>query len=121
MLMWSVGPLTVPCYSANRPQHVNTQQDNLHVTFCLECGIMEWFIEHAMYIWLRPKKHRVCNRPGRPFCDKACNRIGASCDKSSQYSTQRPATKVCNTGGRDKQGVSAHSSLNTYIDMYIYI
>ena len=23
-----------------------------------------------------PQKHRACNRPGRPFCDKACNRIG---------------------------------------------
>ena len=63
------------------------------------------------------QKHRACNRPGRPFCDKACNRIAGSCDKPSlrqayqrlQYSTQRlatwdcnrgPATKVCNRGGR---------------------
>ena len=32
------------------------------------------------------QKHRVCNRPVRPFCDKACNRIGGlatnpPCDK----------------------------------------
>ena len=23
-----------------------------------------------------PQTHRACNNPGRPFCDKACNRIG---------------------------------------------
>ena len=32
------------------------------------------------------KKHRACNRPGRPFCDKACNKTGGlapnpPCDK----------------------------------------
>ena len=57
-----------------------------------------------------PQKHRACNRHGRPFCDKACNRIGGSCDKPSlrqacrglQYSTQRPATRVCNRGPATK-------------------
>ena len=58
-----------------------------------------------MYISLymaAPQKHWDCNRPGRPFCDRG----GGSCDKPSlqqayrrlQYSTQRPATRVCNRG-----------------------
>ena len=37
----------------------------------------------ALLIWQRLKKHRACNRPGRPFCDKACNKIGRSRDKPS--------------------------------------
>ena len=46
------------------------------------------------YVYMAaPQKHRACNRPGRPFCDKACNRIGGlatnpPCDKPVEdYST----------------------------------
>ena len=35
-----------------------------------------------MYVFGSASKHRACNRPGRPFCDKACNRIGRSATKS---------------------------------------
>ena len=37
----------------------------------------------CIHIWAASPKHRACNRPGRPFCDKACNRIGGSCCKPS--------------------------------------
>ena len=43
---------------------------------------------HDMFVtdMAAARKHRACNRPGRPFCDKACNRIGGiatnpPCDK----------------------------------------
>ena len=82
-----------------------------------------------------PQKHRACNGPGRPFGDKACNRMGGSCDKPSlrqayyrlQYSTQRlatrvcnrgPATKVCNRGGGggpQQTPISSHSHIYVYI------
>ena len=38
----------------------------------------------CIYIYMSAaQKHRACNRPGRPFCDKACNRLGGSCAKPS--------------------------------------
>ena len=50
---------------------------------------IDTYIYIYVYIWSHisnmaaPQKHRACNRPGRPFCDKACNRIGGSCDTPS--------------------------------------
>ena len=59
------------------------------------------------------QKHPACNRPGRPFCDKACNRIGGlatnpPCDKpvedcstATRVCNRGPTTKVCNRQGGD--------------------
>ena len=89
------------------------------------------------------------NRPGRPFCGKACKRMGGClatnppCDKPIEnYSTlnrgtrqgfcnRGPATKVCNTGGRAgplQIPISRHSHMcmlyvciHTYTCIHIYI
>ena len=41
-----------------------------------------------------PQRHRVCNRPGLPFCDEACNRI--------LVATSLLKTTVLYTEARDK-------------------
>ena len=86
-------------------------------------------------LWQCLKKQRACNMPGRPFCDKSCNRIGGSCDKPSprqayerlQYSTQRPATRVCNRGpttkvcNREGWGGPRQTRILRHSHVYIYI
>ena len=52
---------------------------------CLCVYIYIYIYIFTVYI-AAAQKHRACNRPGRPFCDKACNRIGGlatnpPCDK----------------------------------------
>ena len=86
-----------------------------------------------------PQKHRACNRPGRPFCDKACNRIGGlatnpPCEKPIEdystlhrgprqgFVTECPRQRYVTEGGG---GTATNSHFEAqpymYTHMYIYI
>ena len=94
-----------------------------------------------------PQKHRACNRPGCPFCDKACNRIRGSCDKPSchkaveDYSnlhrglqqgfvTEGLRQRLVTAGGGPRQTlisrhcpnyVHMYTDLNLSVDLSIYL
>ena len=87
-----------------------------------------------------PQKHPACNRPGRPFCDKACSRIGffatnPPCDKPIEdystlhrgprqgFVTQGPRQRyVTEGGGGDRdQAPFRVTAIYMYICKYICI
>ena len=74
------------------------------------------------------QKHRMCNRPGRPFCDKACNRIGGTCDKPpcdkpiEDYSTLHRGPRqgfVTEGPGQTPILRHCHMCIYTYVDGWI--
>ena len=82
-----------------------------------------------------PQKHRACNRPGRPFCDKACNKTGdlatnPPCDKPIDdcstlhrgprqgLVTEGPQQRFVIEGGR---GGPRQTPISSHSHMYIYI
>ena len=80
---------------------------NSLVVVCL-CACVRVYVYIYIYVYKKCLKNiALVTGPGRPSCDKACNRIRGSCDKPSlhqdflntKYSTQRPATSICNRGG----------------------
>ena len=91
-----------------------------------------------MYIYMAaPQKHRACNRPGRPFCDKACDKIGGlatnpPCDKPAEdYSTlhrgprqrfvrEGPRQRFVTEGGRDNPYFEALPYIHMYTCMCTY-
>ena len=79
-----------------------------------------------------PQKHRACNRPGRPLCDKACNRIRAGVLQQTLPATSLLNTTVLYTEVRD-QGLQqrggtatnpyfeALPNLHPYLCPYLYL
>ena len=78
-----------------------------------------------------PPKHRACNRPGRPFCDKACSRIrgiatNPPCDKPIEdYSTlhRAPRKGFVTEGPRQRFATGGGTATNPYFESqpYIYV
>ena len=75
------------------------------------------------------QKHRACNRPGRPFCDKACNKTGSlatnpPCDKPVEdcstlrrgprqgFVTEGPRQRLVTDGGPRQTPISSHTRVN---------
>ena len=105
-----------------------------HVSCMYTCLYGCRYEQVYLSIMAATQKHRACNRPGRPFCDKARNRIeglatNPPCDKPSEdcstlhrgprqgVCNREPATQVCNKGGGPRQPLISSHTLCIYMCM----
>ena len=102
---------------AFRPSQINMEAHRgpiyIYTDMCVCMYVSYVSVSVYVYIYMTymaaAQKHQACNRPGRPLCDNACNKIGGSCDKPSRRQAFRrlstlhtPATRVCNRGPATK-------------------